>query len=249
MKTKILATLFFAFFWFIPDACVASVRTSPVERVMSEIRFVISEYKNAHKKTPENWSELFDAFPNAKPMFERARRICDIENRYQLPRLEAIQISDRKERIVVMAKAPGAEGNDPEAASEDLVGGRLLIVEMPDGSLETRRYSEKALKIWFGKANLNLENFTSTMPPAPLRQSGQPGTGEQPGVIDPSAAEAEPSHASNAIHPERREPAAAGAERDELKKSPTATIVIWALLAVALGSVYLVVRRIGAPRR
>ena len=146
----------------------ATSRKTPVDITFSGIARSIEIYQTSNSgKLPENFSELIEGGYVTKFLLDNARKYCDIENRYIFVDLKPMQFGNRMERILLMARQAGGEGDNNEAEDPEKKKGRLLIVEASDGSIQTRQYSEVMLEFWFEKAGLKLADYTFDAPPPP----------------------------------------------------------------------------------
>jgi hypothetical protein len=224
----------------------AEVRKSAVQSAFLQLGDVLTEYQRLHgDQLPKSWIEINKGVPAAKKIMDSVRDYCDVENRYVFPGSIEIRTGNGVEQIIIMAKGPGAEGDDPGSLDPVLVPGRLLIVKQTDGSFAGRHYREKDLKTWFANAGHAIENYTGEMPPPPPpRSSATPLEDTAPDIGHANAPEkSEQSGTSNATRPERSDRDSPTAEKVESKKLPPATILISALLIVAIGSVFFAVKR------
>jgi hypothetical protein len=63
-----------------------------------------------------------------------------------------------------MAKYPGMEGDQIHPVNKNIIKGRWLIVEMANGDIQTRHYSEAVLNHLFVEADLKLADYTEDVP-------------------------------------------------------------------------------------
>lgn len=139
---------------------------------LSNIRALLSNYKGNHGgNLPKNWQSFIDSGILSGSVLEDARNYLDVESRYRFINCPTLfSSSGRAFRIIVMANGPGGEGDREIIAENGHVEkspGRYIIIETENGMIETGRYSEAALKYIFQEAKLNLEDFTSALPPLP----------------------------------------------------------------------------------
>lgn len=128
-----------------------------LKNVANSLRF----FKQDKGGLPDNWDDFIKSGYLSGDILQQARDKCDLENRYRFFGGEKkILIPSKNERIIIMAKYPGLEGDHPGSNDPAEVHGRFLFVETADGGIETRRYSEVALKIFFADAGLNLQDYT-----------------------------------------------------------------------------------------
>lgn len=141
-----------------------SVKT-PADVAFMGVKHSIEIYRDANQgRLPGSWQELADGKYLSKESREAAERYLDFENRYLFTDIGPLEIQGRQERIRVMAKLSGGEGDNLDAPDPETRAGRLAIVETPDGSIETRIYPEKLLASSFGKAGLNLADYRGAAP-------------------------------------------------------------------------------------
>ena len=140
----------------------------------SNMRLVVDAYGKKYQKMPENWDSLIESKFLAGEMLENARKYMDVENRYFFPNLPTIFDNGiSRERIIIMAKQPGGEGDDTDSFDGKAimnVSGRFLVVERTDGKIDSGRFPEKLLQIMFEKAGLNLKDHTFASAPQPKRE-------------------------------------------------------------------------------
>lgn len=135
---------------------------------VANVRALLEIYKTKHGGDfPKNWQEFIDSGILSGQVLTNSRRFLDLENRYIFVELKPMRFGNKTERILIMARQPGGEGDNHDAEDPEKRKGRWLIVETSDGSIQTRKYSEGMLKLWFEKAGLNLADFTSAAPPPP----------------------------------------------------------------------------------
>lgn len=164
MKTAYL--LFFSY-WLLLAANATSFKT-PQTASFSHIRSLLEVYKTKHgNNLPTSWQDFINSGILSGDVLNNSRRFLDIENRYIFVELKPLQFGNRMERVLILARQAGGEGDDNDAEDPAKRPGRWLIVEASDGSIQTRNYSEVMLKYWFEKAGLNLADFTFASPPPP----------------------------------------------------------------------------------
>ena len=163
---KITYLLFFSY-WLLLTAHATSLK-SPQTVSFSNVRSLLEIYKTKHgNNLPTSWQDFIDSGILTGEALNNSRRFLDIENRYIFVDLKPIQFGNRTERVLIMARQAGGEGDNRDAEEAEKKTGRLLLVEASDGSIQTRKYSEVMLKLWFEKAGLSLADFTSASPPPP----------------------------------------------------------------------------------
>jgi hypothetical protein len=141
---------------------------SPQTVSFANTRSLLEIYKSTHgDHLPKNWQEFIDSGIFSGDALNNSRRFLDIENRYIFVDLKPMQFGNRTERVLIMARQAGGEGDNNNAEEPEKRKGRWLIVETSDGSIQTRKYPEVLLKLWFEKAGLSLADFTSASPPPP----------------------------------------------------------------------------------
>jgi len=161
---KNLYILLFSFA-LLADLCGRNVKT-PQSSSFYHVRYAVGIYKEKHSgNLPKSWKEFINSGILSGDILTNSRRFLDMESRYIFVDLKPIQIGNQIDRIIIMARQAGGEGDNEDAEDPERRRGRLLIVEASDGSIQTRKCSESMLKIWFEKAGLNLADFTSAAPP------------------------------------------------------------------------------------
>lgn len=208
--------LFIFSFWLSLVAAATSLK-SPQTALLSNIRVLLEIYKSKHSDNlPENWREFVGSGIFTDQILNDSRRLLDIENRYIFVDLKPMQFGNQNERVLIMARQAGGEGNSNDAEDPEQRKGRWLFVEASDGSIQTRKYSEVMLKFWFEKAGLSLADFTSAAPPPPefipppkepnsegmaLGGPENPSDGSTRAVKNPSKREGKPRlpHSENGI--------------------------------------------------
>jgi hypothetical protein len=164
MKTAYL--LFFSF-WLLFDVHATSLK-SPQTVSFLNVRSLLEIYRTKHANSlPTSWQDFIDSGILTGGVLDNSRRFLDIENRYIFVDLKPMQFGNRTERVLIMARQAGGEGDNKEAEDPEKRNGRWLIVEASDGTIQTRKYPEFMLKYWFEKASLSLADFTSAAPPPP----------------------------------------------------------------------------------
>lgn len=163
---KIVYIIFFSFL--LPVLANARSVKSPQTVSFSNITSMLEIYKNQHgNNLPTSWREFIDSGFLSGGVLDNARQFLDIENRYIFVDLKQMRFGHRTERVVIMARQAGGEGDNNNAEEPEKRKGRWLIVETSDGSIQTRKFPEVMLKLWFEEAGLNLADFTSASPPPP----------------------------------------------------------------------------------
>jgi hypothetical protein len=165
-KVKTVYLLFFSS-WLLLAAHATSLK-SPQTVSFSNVRSLLEIYKAKHENSlPSNWQDFIDSGILSGDALNNSRRFLDIENRYIFVDVKPIQFGNRTERVLIMARQAGGEGDNNNAEEPEKRKGRWLIVEASDGSIQTRKYPEVMLKSYFEKAGLSLADFTSAAPPPP----------------------------------------------------------------------------------
>ncbi len=164
-----MKTAYFLFFscWLILFASARSYK-SPQTTSFYHIKLLLEIYKTKQgNNLPTSWQDFIDSGILTGEVLNNSRRFLDIENRYIFVDLKPMQFGNRTERVLIMARQAGGEGDNNNAEEPEKRKGRWLIVEASDGSIQTRKYPEAMLKSWFEKAGLSLADFTSASPPPP----------------------------------------------------------------------------------
>lgn len=150
------------------QSALPSVRGTPQTATFSNVRSLLEIYKTKHgNNLPTGWQDFIDSGILSGDVLNNSRRFLDIENRYIFVDLKPMQFGNRTERVLIMARQAGGEGDNDNAEEPEKRKGRWLIVEASDGSIQTRKYPEVMLRSWFEKAGLSLSDFTSASPPPP----------------------------------------------------------------------------------
>lgn len=145
----------------------ATTRKSAAGSAVHNISWRLEAYKQVNGRLPTSWQEFSQGEYFSGSIKENARRLLDVENRYVFVDLKPIRIGPEIVRIFFMAKQPGDEGNNFTTSKIDLVEGRWVIFETEKGDVVARKYTEKALKLWFAKADLDLADYTFEAPRSP----------------------------------------------------------------------------------
>jgi hypothetical protein len=154
--------------FFSTRSAFSSVRGTPQSAAFGSIKFILEIYKDKnHGDLPKSWDTLIESGIFSGQVLTDSRRYLDVENRYIFVDLKPMQFGNHTERVLIMARQAGGEGDNNDAEDPEKIKGRLLIVEASDGSIQTRKYSEVMLQHWFEKAGLSLAEFTSDAPPSP----------------------------------------------------------------------------------
>lgn len=164
-----MRTAYFLLFnyWLLFSAHATSLK-SPQTISFSNVRSLLEIYKTKHgNNLPSNWQDFIDSGILTGEVLNNSRRFLDIENRYVFVVVKPMLFGNRTERVLIIARQAGGEGDDDDAEDPEKRKGRWLIVEASDGSIQTRKYSEVMLKFWFEKAGLDLADFTFASPPPP----------------------------------------------------------------------------------
>lgn len=151
----------------------ATTRKSAAGSAVHNISWRLEHYKQVNGRLPTSWQEFAQGEYFSGVIKQDAQRLLDVENRYAFVDLKPIRIGPEIVRIFFMAKQPGDEGNNFTTSNIDLVEGRWVIFENEKGEIVARKYTEKALKLWFAKARLNLADYTFDAPRSPSYNLGK----------------------------------------------------------------------------
>lgn len=230
MKTAYL--LFFSY-WLLLAAHATSLK-SPQTVSFLNVRSLLAIYKTKHgNNLPASWQDFIDSGILTGEVLDNSRRFLDVENRYIFVDLKPMLLGNQVERVLIMARRSGGEGDNNNAEEPEKRKGRWLIVEASDGSIQTRKYPEVMLKSWFEKAGLSLADFTSASPPPPEFEASPKEPNSEGAALggpeNPSDGDARAG--KNSSHREN-EPRSPHAEND-VNSTETTSWVIWIALGVA----------------
>lgn len=142
-------------------SALSNTSKSPADSAIYSLGVVMSEYSKAHEGAPpSSWYDLISTNFLEGSLLESARHSIDFENRYFFPEDAIIPDGNGKSlKIIVMAKAPGAEGNNEFLGGSSGLG-RYLIAQDSDGDIRTFRYREEILAKRFSSVGLDISNYT-----------------------------------------------------------------------------------------
>ena len=234
LKNEMKKTYLLFFSYLLLLAVHATSLKSPQTVSFSNVRSLLGIYKTRHgNNLPNSWQDFIDSGVLSGDVLNNSRRFLDIENRYIFVDLKPMQFGNRTERVLIMARQAGGEGDNNEAEEPEKRKGRWLIVEASDGSIQTRKYSEVMLKYWFEKAGLSLADFTSAAPPTP-EFNPPPKEPNSEGVAlggpeNPSDGNTRAVKNSSKREDKSRSPQA----EDDLDSTATTSWVIWIAVGIA----------------
>lgn len=139
------------------------VNAESVKRVSDKALYnltrIISIYKEKTSEYPDSWDKLV-AYDEANDVsLSLCRFQLNFEKRYGFIGDSRYIDTYPPEKIIVMALESGAEG-DITRSDDSVEKGRWLIVETENRKIETRWYSEEALRAIFSRSGLNLKDYT-----------------------------------------------------------------------------------------
>ena len=139
-----------------------------INNLNTYLQFYISDFK----QPPSDWESFNkDEYRN---VLKEANKYLDLENRYFFPKINNVFHfgTDKGERLILMAKESGYEGDHRSYAqdgSHRIEPGRVVFFVKEDGRINSGRMLESALRAMFEKEGLNLSDYTFESPAPPIR--------------------------------------------------------------------------------